>query len=45
MSSIVEGKENLSDMSEKEVDFDLEEGKRLACQCKINGGTVEFSID
>jgi len=45
MSTIVDGKDNLSKMSEKEEDFDLEEGKRLACQCKINGGTAEFSID
>lgn len=45
MSSVVEGSENLSAKSEKEDDFDLEDGKRLACQCKINGGLTEFSID
>ena len=45
MSTIVEGAENLSDKTEKEEDYDLDDGMRLPCQCKINGGKVEFSID
>jgi len=37
---IIEGKENLSEKSDKENDMSLEQEDRLACQCKINGGTI-----
>lgn len=37
------GMENLSDFTEEEVDFLGEQDcERLACQCKIKGGTVEL---
>lgn len=45
MSNIVTGGENLSAKNEKEEDFDLPDGQRLACQCKVTSGTVEFSLD
>lgn len=38
---ITEGNENLSEMNEKEKDFGLDGNQRLACQCKINKGTVK----
>lgn len=43
--TIVQGAEHLGPLNEAESDADLEEGERLACQCTISGGTVEFSID
>lgn len=45
MSTVVEGMANLEPKNEKEEDFDLPEGQRLVCQCKIKSGTVEFSLD
>jgi ferredoxin len=36
---------NLESMTEKELDFDLPKGQRLACQCVIKGGEVEFILD
>ena len=43
--TIVEGMENLKPLNERELDMDLEEGERLACQCIIRSGIVEFSVD
>ena len=42
---VSEGMENLTDFTEEEEDFlgDLDE-ERLACQCKIKGGTVKIKI-
>ena len=45
MSTVVEGADNLAPKNDKEEDFDLPDGQRLACQCTIKSGTVEFSID
>lgn len=45
MSTITQGAENLLPKNEKEDEFDLPAGQRLACQCTIKAGTVEFSID
>lgn len=42
---VLEGMENLSERNEKEIDMDLEEGKRLACQCVIKSGMVDVSLD
>ena len=40
---VVEGQENLSDLTEKEEFLDKDRKNRLACQCKINSGNI--SID
>jgi ferredoxin len=42
--TVVSGMENLSPRNAKEDDMDLDDGERLACQCTIKSGTVEFSI-
>ncbi len=40
---VKEGKENLSEMTQEELDFLGEtDDERLACQCKINEGTVKI---
>ena len=39
---IIEGMENLGEKSEKENNMALQENQRLACQCKINQGTVKL---
>ncbi len=38
--TVLEGMENLGDVSEAEEDMDLEDDERLMCQCTISGGTV-----
>ena len=38
--TVLEGMENLGPKSEAEAEFDLDEGKRMMCQCTISGGTV-----
>ena len=45
MSLVTEGAFNLEPKTEKEVDFDLPKGQRLACQCVIKGGSVEFTLE
>ena len=43
---VVEGKENLDELTQHEKDFlgEEESTKRLACQCKIKGGTVKLKF-
>jgi ferredoxin len=43
---VLEGKENLTKLTEEEKDFlgEDEEIKRLACQCKIISGTVKLKF-
>lgn len=41
---VVSGMENLGPVNAKEEDMDLDAGERLACQCVIKSGTVEFEI-
>jgi ferredoxin len=36
--------ENLKPLNEKEEDMDLGPDERLACQCVITGGAVEFTV-
>ena len=43
LSTIVEGSENLEPLNEKEEDYGLADGERLACQCVIKFGIVELS--
>lgn len=40
MIDIVEGEENLSELTEEEAAMDRDRKHRLACQAKINKGTV-----
>lgn len=37
---VIEGMENLSNLNQEEIDMNLEDDERLACQCKIKKGTV-----
>lgn len=41
---VVEGMKNLGALNDREEDADLDDGERLACQCTIRVGTVEFTI-
>lgn len=45
MIDIVEGEENLSELSEEEVAMDRDRKRRLACQAKIKQGTVTINFD
>jgi len=37
---ILEGEDNLSDLTQEEKEIDLNKKSRLACQCKIKSGKV-----
>ena len=37
---VVEGEENLTDLTQEEKDMDMNKKKRLACQCRIKKGKV-----
>tara|TARA_Y100000310_G_scaffold322517_1_gene381641 strand:+ start:332 stop:586 length:255 start_codon:yes stop_codon:yes gene_type:complete len=39
---IVEGKENLSELTDEERTLDMNENLRLACQCSIKSGEVKI---
>lgn len=41
---VKDGMENLSPQNEQELEFRLEDGERLMCQCKILGGTVVLDV-
>ena len=43
---VVEGRENLTEPTQEEVDFlgDDTDEERLACQCKIKSGTVKVTF-
>ncbi len=42
---VLEGMENLSDPTQEEIDFLGEDSNnRLACQCKIKGGSVKLKF-
>lgn len=38
---IIEGQENLSELTENEKDMCMDGKNRLACQCKLKSGTVK----
>jgi len=38
----VEGNENLTPLTQEEKDMELDPNVRLACQCKINSGTIKI---
>ncbi len=37
---VLEGMENLNEITEEEEDLGMEGNKRLGCQCEISSGTV-----
>ncbi|MBI5390616.1 (2Fe-2S)-binding protein [Candidatus Woesearchaeota archaeon] len=42
MIEILEGKENLAELTQEEKDLGMDEDRRLACQCRIKGGCVKI---
>jgi len=40
--TVEEGKENLSPKTDEEIEMGLESNERLACQTRIEGGTVKL---
>lgn len=44
MIDIIDGEENLSELTEQEKDLMRDRKHRLACQCKIKKGDVKFQI-
>ena len=41
---IVSGSENLTEITQNEIDSALEEDERLACQCKVIKGEVKIKF-
>ena len=37
---VIEGMDNLNEMTEEEEDLGMEGNKRLGCQCQLTGGSV-----
>ena len=37
---VIEGMNNLNEMTEEEEDLGMEGNKRLGCQCQLSGGSV-----
>jgi len=44
MIEVKEGKENLSEVNDKEKNLGMDEENRLACQCCIKKGEVEIDF-
>jgi len=44
MIDILDGKDNLSELTEEETDLMRDKEHRLACQCKIKKGEVKFRL-
>ena len=44
LTNVVAGMENLSNYSDNEEAFGVEDKERLLCQCTINGGEVTIDI-
>jgi len=42
MIEIVDGQENLSELTQEEKDMGMNKTRRLACQCRIKNGTVKI---
>ena len=42
MIEIVDGQENLSELTQEEKDIGMNKTRRLACQCKIKRGIVKI---
>ena len=41
---IIQGRENLMEMNDSEKMFSVDDGHRLACQCKLRSGDVKISF-
>ena len=41
---VLEGSENLSELTEQEQDLGMDNSNRLACQCKIKQGMVRIKF-
>ena len=41
---VLEGPENLSELTKQEEEMDLDKKNRLACQCKIKQGMVKIKF-
>lgn len=41
---VLEGMENLMDLTERELEMGLEPNERLACQCSIRTGIVKITV-
>lgn len=39
---ILQGEDNLTDLTDKETNQGMDKNKRLACQCKIRSGEVKI---
>tara|TARA_Y100000296_G_scaffold51192_1_gene58712 strand:- start:1282 stop:1542 length:261 start_codon:yes stop_codon:yes gene_type:complete len=44
MVDVVEGEDNLSELTEEEHDLERDKKHRLACQCKIKKGEVKIDF-
>lgn len=44
MIDIVEGEENLSELTQNEVDMERDKTHRLACQCQIKKDSIKFEF-
>ncbi len=44
MIDVVEGEDNLSELTEEEKDLERDKKHRLACQCKIKTGEVKVDF-
>jgi ferredoxin len=42
---VEEGKDNLSELTEPEEDFEKDRENRLACQCKLKGGDIKIDFN
>ena len=42
MIEVIEGKENLSEMTQEEKDMGMDGDTRLACQCTIKEGSIKI---
>ena len=40
---VLEGEENLDELTEEENDLGMDHNNRLSCQCKIKSGTVKIT--
>lgn len=45
MIDVLEGEDNLSELTEQEKDLMRDKKHRLACQCKIKKGEVKFEMN
>ncbi len=41
---ILEGEENLDELTEAETDLGMDRKTRFACQCKVKSGTVHIRV-